>query len=251
MKLINKAGFTIIEVMLFLSITGLLAVGILAGASSSINIQRYRDSVTSLQAIIQQQYSEVINVSNDRVTTTFCNNDSDVLKFETKTSSINRGQSDCQMLGKLITVLDNKQLAINTIVGARKTTTPKQSSDIKELEQYSFGSLPGGSSTYKVEWGSRLVNSENSLNFQFSIFIVRSPISGVVNTFINPTVNLFGSQINNAINSDAVDPNKSSLKICVDSGGLFAGTKSAVLVKAGSTSAAGVEILGDATSGCL
>ena len=36
----------------------MLIIGVLAGAGTSINAQRYRDSVTSLQSTLQQQYSD-------------------------------------------------------------------------------------------------------------------------------------------------------------------------------------------------
>lgn len=42
-----KRGFTIIEVMLVLAITGLMLVGVIAGTYSSIATQRYNDSVRS------------------------------------------------------------------------------------------------------------------------------------------------------------------------------------------------------------
>ena len=53
MKRVASRGFTIIEVMLFLAITGLLAVGVLATVGNSINVQRYRDAVVTLQTEVQ------------------------------------------------------------------------------------------------------------------------------------------------------------------------------------------------------
>jgi len=97
MKPLYRDGFTIIETMLFLGITGLLIVGILAGTGNSISIQRYRDSVTSLQSMLQMQYSNVENVSNNSVAAKSCG---------AKTSP--RGQSDCVILGRFISTTDGK-----------------------------------------------------------------------------------------------------------------------------------------------
>jgi len=65
----TQGGFTVIEVMLFLAVTGLLAVGILVGSGVAIGQQRYRDSVNTLKSYIQQQYSEVTSVINNRAIT--------------------------------------------------------------------------------------------------------------------------------------------------------------------------------------
>ena len=53
----TETGFTLVEAMLFLAITGLLTVGILVGSGVAISQQRYRDSVNSLKSFIQDQYS--------------------------------------------------------------------------------------------------------------------------------------------------------------------------------------------------
>ena len=42
-----SGGFTIIEVMLFLAVSGVLAAGILATVGGTIGAQRYRDAVDS------------------------------------------------------------------------------------------------------------------------------------------------------------------------------------------------------------
>lgn len=57
----EKAGFTIIEVMLVLGLTGLLLVGLLGGTFSAIKAQRYNDSVRSFAEYLRTIYSEVIS----------------------------------------------------------------------------------------------------------------------------------------------------------------------------------------------
>ena len=54
-----RRGFTIIEVMLFLALTGLLLVGILGGLGGNIARQRYNDAVQDLANILRDQYSFV------------------------------------------------------------------------------------------------------------------------------------------------------------------------------------------------
>lgn len=57
----RRRGFTIIEVMLFLAISGFLLVGILVGTGAGIARQRYTDSVQHVAQILREQYSAVIN----------------------------------------------------------------------------------------------------------------------------------------------------------------------------------------------
>lgn len=249
MKLSNKAGFTIIETMLFLSITGLLAVGILIGTGTSINLQRYRDSVTSLQSILQQQYSEVANVSNDNNGTYLCNGSGVSVALG---SAVPRGQSNCVVLGRYITTTSSTQLSIKSIVGFQTITNPV-SDDVAALGQYKLAVLPIDSETYEVEWGSSFVKPSLPLpggDMNFSILILRSPLSGVIRTFIDSSKVV--AVTNFAPATPFVDQSHlgRSAKICVNSNGLFTGTRMAVLVNANATSANDIEMLGDATSGC-
>lgn len=66
MKAQNQHGFTIIELSLFLGVSTLLLVGLLSGITASVNRQRFTDSMQSTQAFLQQQFSETINVVNNR-----------------------------------------------------------------------------------------------------------------------------------------------------------------------------------------
>lgn len=64
---ITKKGFTIVEVVLFLGITGAILVGIMAGTSTAIARQRYNDSVQDFTEFLRRTYSETVNVQNVRI----------------------------------------------------------------------------------------------------------------------------------------------------------------------------------------
>src|SRR5438105_2731886 len=128
----TETGFTIIETMLFLAVTGLLAMGILVGSGVAIGQQRYRDSVNSLKSYIQQQYSEVTNVANDRTKTWTCDANGNVTTGDA-TSSEARGTSDCVVLGRFITVdATGKGLTASNVIGVRGAGA-EATSDIAEI----------------------------------------------------------------------------------------------------------------------
>ena len=52
----RASGFTIIEVMLSLAVSGLVLVGALIGVSSTIARQRYRDVIETTASLLRQQY---------------------------------------------------------------------------------------------------------------------------------------------------------------------------------------------------
>ncbi len=56
-----RHGFTLIEVSLFLAISGMLLVGIIAGMQNSIYTQRFSDSVQNYAEFLRSIYSEVSN----------------------------------------------------------------------------------------------------------------------------------------------------------------------------------------------
>ena len=67
-KHIIKHGFTIVEVSLFLALSGFLMVGLILGANISIARQRYNDSVNSFADFIRGAYADTLNVANENTT---------------------------------------------------------------------------------------------------------------------------------------------------------------------------------------
>lgn len=233
----NKtAGFTIIETMLFLGITALLIMGVLVGAGTSINVQRYRDSVSSLQSILQKQFSEVSNVSNDAAGDPAC-------------SGAERGQSDCVILGRFVTSADSKTLSIKSIIGTIPAAPVASTNDVDVLKSYNIQVSAANSENYDLEWGSSITSQVPSNPIVFSMLILRSPASGSIRTFVS------GDTLNPVLDGDVgglIDDSNlaRSVTMCVDSNGLFNGGKSSVIVTSNATSASGIETQGEGTSGC-
>lgn len=232
----KSSGFTVIEVVLFLGITGLLATLIFVGTGNSINIQRYRDSVTSLKSILQQQYSEVTNVGNNHsATENACGGG----------GGVSRGQSDCVILGRYITNMDPNNIVVKTVVGTENSDVATDDKDSLHKYTATLSTILGTEQKYKLPWDTSMKRIGNPLvDKNFSLLIVRSPLTGSILTFIDDTAK-------NKPLLDLVDlPNSltSPLKLCVNPNYLFSGKKMMIRVAANASSASGVEVLGDGAS---
>jgi type II secretory pathway pseudopilin PulG len=247
MKPLNSAGFTIIEVVLFLGISGLLFFALMLGTGNSINTQRYLDSVTSLQSVLQKQFSEVSNVVNDSATVS-CNG-----------LPANRGQSDCVVLGRFVTAVDDKDLVIKDVIGHEPpvgTTIPPD--DISALSLYNIQVVNTNTATYELEWGVSLSDVGSPVKSKrFSMLILRSPTSGVVRTFLNasspnPTPE---ASIQTLLTVGGNPPTalKIPVILCVNPNGLTGDKTMAVSINANATGPSSIESLGDgdARNTCL
>ncbi len=236
MKPLKIAGFTIIETMLFLGISGLLVMVVLVGTGSAINTQRYRDSVTSLQSLLQQQYSEVANVINNTSVNT-CGSE----------NNIPRGQSQCVVLGRYITTKDDgSTLIVRDVIGQPiDINAEMKTDDVEVLKQYTLSVLPTADKNYTVEWGSLLKNTNGTTNSSLSMLILRSPSSGVIRTFINNTSVVADDKLTSDLLAAVPSALMVPAELCVQQSGLFTGSKMAVQINANSTNASGIETLGE------
>lgn len=179
-------GFTIIETMLFLAVTGLLVMAILVGSTSAIGRQRYRDSANDLHSFLQEQYSNVLNTSNQRNNLAKCDNGG----VDDSGGGVGRGQTDCVLLGKFIyiNIPNADKLTVADIYGY--SANPEQATTLDEINifkssGYNIKTLLDSEKEYSINWGVK-VSSKNGGNFKpFSLLIVRSPNSGDILTFFN------------------------------------------------------------------
>lgn len=229
MGALYKPGFTIIETLLFLAITGLLVAGVLAGTGTSINVQRYRDSVSTLKSLISSQYSEVTNTRNiERPTDVACASDATVTDSG---AVLPRGQAECILIGRYLTIDDN---AITTwsVVGRASSSTPG-ANDIADLQNYRLALLESTREQSTLEWGARISwprpaggpVTQSGVR-QFSMLILRSPMSGLSYTFTADTTTTPLAAMIVATNTV---PGQAQQRLCVDSNGLFTGGMGVVI----------------------
>ncbi len=240
----TQTGFTIIEIMLFLSVTGLLAIGILVGSGVAIGQQRYRDSVNSLKAFIQDQYSEVSNVDNARTKGWQCDATGAVSEVA---SGEARGTSECVLIGRFITV-DNTgtKLTASNVVAYRTPGAAVISSDIQEMAtNYKMSVSPIDQEVQEVSWGAQVVKQKTTTPMPLSVLIVRSPLSGSLFTFTaDSLISNPGSMV---VASNTNQPRDLCMNTDV---GSFVGRRMEVRIDAYATNQGGIRIPPEGESVC-
>lgn len=213
-------GFTIIEVMLFLAVTGALTITILASAGTSITQQRYRDSVSSLKSLIQTQYTEVANVVNSRDKDWTCTSSGEVVPVD-GVAGEPRGTSDCVIMGRIVTINETgKTITSSNVIGHRTTGTPAEESDLAELtNNYTLTISPINPDTTEVGWGAQVVKPKSTNAQPVTIMILRSPLSGAIVTFTAEGVQSNPQTMLNTANMSA------QRNLCVNPDGAFIGSK--------------------------
>lgn len=215
-----KKGFTIIEVVLFLAISGALFAMVMTGVSTSTARRRYTDSVNDVVEQIKNAYSATINVENIRVkdedSSFFCSlssayNGMGGLAPDSKISNTNDnypGRSRCAVYGQVITFGEQNNTRINRYdiigvaeVGKYNDIDPTASDELLQalktvganivtLKQNNNAmtscsvSLAGTTSSYLPQWDAKIEYTSADRNlYKGAVMIARSPISGTVHTF--------------------------------------------------------------------
>lgn len=184
-------GFTIVETMLVLAVTGVLIATLLVGVGTTIHVQRYQDAVVSLKSLLQSQYSMVDDVTNDRTGSWSCSASAVPVQAQNGTSP---GQSDCVLLGRYVSIVDG-DVHTASIVGYETATTAGVDDVATIKGNYTLGISPSSVETSTLEWGSKIAWPSSGSGAKsptspraLSMLIVRSPDSGTSYTFTSDTV---------------------------------------------------------------
>lgn len=92
----RQAGYTVIELSLFLGISALLFTIAIFATGSTIRNARFTDSARSLEAYVQKQYDDIANGVNPRASEISCTGG--VVSSGTQAP----GTSNCLLVGKLL-----------------------------------------------------------------------------------------------------------------------------------------------------
>lgn len=243
-------GFTVIETMMFIAISGVLVVALLVGTGVALSSQRYRDSVQTLKSFLQGQYSEVMSVKNDRTDDWFCNETT-----ETGQDTIDgedRGQSDCVIIGRYIQIKGG-DITAYTVLARDVGINTEVSSDIEALQnQYLYAAPDLYVSTSYLEWSTSIdwvVEGADSdkppadIERSVAILIVRSPQSGQIYTF---TSNNAQDEVTNGViqqmivAGDAV-PGQAARTLCINPNGILVLNRMSVYIGAFANGSSSIE----------
>lgn len=242
-------GFTIIEVMLFISISAVLATALMVGWSITINTQSYRDSARSLAAVLQQQYTDVVNVANSRDSNLGCR----VVNGVTVVTDANQaplGQSDCVIMGRMIEI-DGPELSMNTVVGFEPTNPPgvgePDNQIILSYMPARVGNTVVEDETYQIPWSSRPYASAGSTSTaHVAVLIIRSPETGTVYTYTKSLADGSLGSAQNLMNEGT----QNGLNLCLDPGVPIAQGRMAVSIGAFASSSNAVKVVSDSEATC-
>ncbi len=148
----RQAGFTIVEITLFMAITGLLFAIAVAGTGNAVRSFRFTDSGRSLEAFAQKQYDDILNGLNNRSSSVSCSSGTiDTTVGQTV------GSSNCLLMGKLIVFrLDNPDVTIYNVVGSEPGSVNYNQSDealVTIFQPKTVTTTAVGS--YTIPWGAK------------------------------------------------------------------------------------------------
>lgn len=135
----QKTGFTIIETMLFLAISGLVFAGVVIGTNGSLRSQRYRDTVQSFVNSLRDVYSKAENTEiaaygNGQIT---CGNYND--KHSETKDGMSRGRSNCAVYGMVAAIYSRGDEAVvySSLLGGLDDAEVENNSKATGLDSHS------------------------------------------------------------------------------------------------------------------
>lgn len=227
-----KKGFTIIEVMLFLAISGGLAVLLFAGTSMAIQRQQYRDAVQSYATFMGGQYAKAVSVENNREDGEDCN--------VPGVASAPRGQSECVVVGRYIST-DYSGAGVE---GRAYSVQPVYSAVVGGVRYYGLGN---SDESYGVNWGAKTRFSDQADGASvMSILIYRHPDHGSM--MVRTDNNRYSSADIEGLFSGSLGSAEAK-EVCVYDQQWMSGERRSVFIGARSGSSDAVTV-GNATGAC-
>lgn len=234
--MISKKGFTLLETVLFLALSGALVAALIAGTSRSISQKRYTDTVDNFVDYLQGLYSDVNYVQGN--------------------NGISGGNTGKAIYGKLIVSNNGRSFDEYTVVG--KATCSSNKGGIEAINDCVPSLLPETKKTYKLSWGG---TAEEANGKKIAILIFTHPSTGMKTTLLKKsdsefTINdsdekpasLFDSSkfLNDFISDDI---NFCLLSDDASSAGYTSTSHKLIRIHSGANNASGVEIISDDARG--
>ncbi len=175
----TKSGYTIIEVMLVLGISGMMMVGLFVGTYTAVSRQRYNDSLRGFAEYLRGIYSEVISPESYSTTNIGTSNN-------TATDA-----TGAAILGKMLVFGlngDTQTVSSATLVGSTEINRPNTEDFISEMlnEGTKLGLFCGvdqdhsSVQTYNTLWEAELVQANGQPSLPAPPAVYDQPLVGTL-----------------------------------------------------------------------
>lgn len=187
-------GFTLVEVSLFLAISGLLLIGIIAGTQNSINAQRFNDSVQNFVEFLRTVYSEVENPqspgdgrSGYAIYGRLVSFGQAMTLDGARIPSYEQRVYVYDVIGNSNSINTSSGLAVSALIAANANVVLENKSDSGVVTSVSYA---GNVREYIPTWGSAIddASKTNGTPYTGTILVVRHPKSGTISTLISSNV---------------------------------------------------------------
>ncbi|MGB4761780.1 MAG: prepilin-type N-terminal cleavage/methylation domain-containing protein [Candidatus Saccharimonas sp.] len=208
-----RQGFTIIELVLVMAITGLVVAVILAGIGVSLRAERYRDATNQTINFFQGVYSSTANIANDRPTGNTCS----AAGISIDDGGEGRGTSDCLLLGYVLRSVNGREIVSRQVIArvdVSKTEGADEDTESQNFVDSNLVAVGDQSNRYTLDWGSSLINNSGD-PVSFTLLVIRAPLSGVIRTYYNL------SSGTASLNSLIASPPAADARFCIDPSGVF------------------------------
>jgi type II secretory pathway pseudopilin PulG len=193
MKHSRQAGFTIIEVMLYLAIVGMLFLISFWGTKGQLDDFQFSDSMRNLTSFLQQQYSDVQNGVNPRPTNVTCTADQGNPNAPPTFGTYIPGPNDtageaneCVLMGKLVQFSPGTNtVTVYYIVGRYLDPSLFTGNDVTDIQNSVPTLSPVIAQTYNIEGATTFYQpNQPTTSLTESFAFIRSPSSGNLLTFV-------------------------------------------------------------------
>lgn len=210
----HERGFTIIEVLLFLAISGLMLAAAIMGVTANINNSRFNDGLRSTESYLQREYNEVASGVNDRDEALACDAFGQITTGGPSNPTKSPGMTNCVILGRFIK-LGGSKLTSRYIIGYGATGKGDDTTAIRAMNPVVAPTI-AYEGTYDVPGGIDIVNTTlpSSTSAISDLAIIKSPASGIVLYYMK--AGTASSGIDNSF-INLINLNKNA-KICLSDG---------------------------------
>ncbi|MCA9335106.1 type II secretion system protein [Candidatus Saccharibacteria bacterium] len=184
MSMVVERGFTIVELMLFLAVSGVLFAALMLGIGSNVNQQRYRNDVADFKSLLQNQYAEVLTPQNIRSSDTTCDSSTSVPKPTDAPGADDRGATECVILGRSIQIKNGTEVTVANVVGREDENILRSIRDRGQDTTVFSSYHPQISSIDKSrsDLSATLKRFDRTV-LDVTVLVLRSPVNGLVKVY--------------------------------------------------------------------